>query len=158
VLPFTLPLQESIPWWVHVTTLFACTFPVALFYDSSQRVQGRSGLQRLLDVPSAMALGIGMSVSQTQAVFEGLGRNTGVFVRTPKRGEETESESKGYSLGLPGWSITGATELLLALWSAWALLRAAQLGLWGAMPFLFLFFAGFAWVGTLTVAGSLSRR
>lgn len=148
VIPLTLPLQHNVPTWVHLVALFACTLPVVLFYDSSQRVLGRSIAQRLRDVPTAMALGIGMSISQTRAVFEGLGRDTGTFVRTPKRGSN-RSASEGYKIGLSGLP---GLELLAAAWSAWSVVQAIELGLWGALPFLLLFLCGFAWVGLLSLA------
>lgn len=152
VIPLTLPLQHEVPTWVHLAALFACTMPVILFYDSSQRVLGRSWRQRLWDVPTAMALGIGMSISQTRAVIEGLGRGTGVFVRTPKRGSGSVN-AKTYKIGFSGLP---GLELLLAAWSAWAVIQAVQLGLWGALPFLFLFLGGFGWVGLLSLRGRLS--
>jgi len=152
VIPLTLPLQHDIPMWIHLSALFACTMPVVLFYDSSQRVLGRSIGQRLRDVPTAMALGIGMSISQTRAVLEGLGKSTGEFVRTPKRGSVTAAE-KTYKIGFSGLP---GLELLLAAWSAWAVVQAIQLGLWGALPFLFLFLGGFAWVGILSLRERLS--
>lgn len=158
ILPFTLPLQGAVPWWVHISAILACTMPVVLFYDSSQRVQGRSGRQRLRDVPSAIALGIGMSVNQTRAVFEGLGPKTGVFVRTPKRGAKDGHADKHYRQKGSGWRGLGVAELALSAWSAWAVARAAQLGLWGALPFVLLFFVGFTWVGSLSLAGRLARR
>ncbi|MFT4709566.1 MAG: cellulose synthase/poly-beta-1,6-N-acetylglucosamine synthase-like glycosyltransferase [Planctomycetota bacterium] len=157
ILPFTLPQQELVPWWLHAVGLLFCTLPVALFYDSSQRVQGRTFLQRLRDVPSAMALGIGMSFSQTQAVLEGLGRKTGTFVRTPKRGEAIGVSAQTYRLSWSLWRGFGIPELGLAAWLAWALIQAVQLHLWGAVPFLLLFFTGFAWVGTLSFKTRLAR-
>jgi cellulose synthase/poly-beta-1,6-N-acetylglucosamine synthase-like glycosyltransferase len=157
ILPFTLPQQELVPWWLHAIGLLFCTMPVALFYDSSQRVQGRTLSQRLRDVPSAMALGIGMSVSQTQAVMEGLGRKTGTFVRTPKRGEVSASLSQTYRLKWSLWQGLGIPEFALAAWLAWAIFQAVQFQLWGAIPFLMLFFTGFAWVGTLSLKTRLDR-
>jgi cellulose synthase/poly-beta-1,6-N-acetylglucosamine synthase-like glycosyltransferase len=152
LLPLTLPLQELIPWWVHLLVLMACTMPFVLFYDASQRALGRTGAQRLRDVPSAMALGIGMSFSQTRAVLDGLHRDTGEFVRTPKRGSKSATAPRGYAPASKGWSGMGAAELVLALWSAFAIVRAVQLELWGVLPFLFLYCAGFAWVATLSMA------
>ena len=54
--------------------------------------------------------------------------------------------------GLPG------IELLLAAWFAWGLVGAVRLGMWGSLPFLFLFFWGFAWVGSLSLRDWLRAR
>jgi hypothetical protein len=124
-----------------------------LFYARAQAAVGRSRMQRALDVPAAMALGVGMCVAQTAAVLAGLRRSTGEFVRTPKRGNAPASARYRSAL-----SRGGAAELALAAWFAWALVEAARKGLWGALPFLALFLAGFAWVGTLALRARTGRR
>ena len=86
-----------------------------------------------------------MCVSQTRAVFEGLGGETGAFIRTPKRGETASAPYRVRLAGLPG------IELLFAGWLAWGLVSASRLGNWGSLPFLLLFFFGFAWVGVLSL-------
>lgn len=152
ILPLTLPQAAVLPWWVHAVALFVCTLPVFLFYDSSQRVLGRSFAQRLRDVPAAVVLGIGLSVSQTRAVWEGLRRQTGEFVRTPKRGQAPAART--YSIGLTGLP---GVELVFAAWSAWAVVQAVLLGLWGTLPFLALFVVGFGWVGALSLRSAHPR-
>jgi hypothetical protein len=125
---------------------------VILFYDTSQRALGRRRTARLRDVPAAMALGIGMSLAQTRAVLEGLVQRTGEFVRTPKRGEApAEKRYRSIASGLPG------LELLLAAWFAWGIAGAVERGMWGSLPFLALFFVGFAWVGALSVLDAAGR-
>ena len=130
----------------HLASFLFCTISVALFYERSQRALNRPLWARLSDTAAAMSLGIGMSVSQTRAVFEGLGRHTGSFVRTPKRGDAPVGQRYRASLrGIPG------LELAFALWFGWGLLSATRLGNWGSLPFLGLFFFGFAWVGVLSL-------
>jgi len=162
LIPITLPRASALPNWVHALALIVCTLPVILFYDSSQRALGRSLVQRLRDVPAAIVLGIGLSVSQTRAVWEGLRRHTGEFVRTPKRGAAPTAGARasnapaapvrGYSIRLSG--IPGI-ELLFAAWSTFAAVQAVTLGLWGTLPFLMLFVVGFGWVGVLSLRGAL---
>ncbi len=145
VLALLLPLASggtSLPRWWHLVAFVVCTFSVVLFYERGQRALGRSGWKRLFDVPAAMALGIGMSVSLTRAVLEGLFRRTGEFVRTPKRGDAPGTAR--YRAVLRGWP---GVELSLAAWFAWALFGAVRDGSWGSLPFLLLFFSGFLWVG-----------
>jgi hypothetical protein len=123
-----------------------CTLSVILFYDRGQRAVGRTPVQRLRDVPAAMSLGIGMCVSQTRAVLEGLLLEPGTFVRTPKRGDAPQGHHyRSLLRGLPG------LELAFAAWFVWAVTQAVRLGHWGVLPFLLLFFAGFAWVGVLSL-------
>ena len=130
----------------HLAVFAISTLSVVLFYDRSQRALGRTFASRLRDVPAAMALGIGMSVNQTRAVFEGLLHRTGEFVRTPKRG--AGSAYTGYRAvlrGMPG------VELFLCAWFAWGVVNAIRTELWASVPFLLLFLWGFLWVGALSV-------
>ena len=146
LLPLSVGEHAHLAGWWHVFLFVLCTLSVILFYDRSQRALGREGKARLFDVPAAIALGIGMCVSQTRAVLEGLLQDTGEFVRTPKRGDVTRAAGYRAALrGLPG------LELLLAAWFAWALVAAVQERMWGSLPFLLLFFAGFTWVGGLSL-------
>ena len=138
--------------WFHLSTFLACTVSVFLFYERSQRALGRTLVQRTRDTLAAVALGIGMSLSQSRAVLEGLFQETGAFVRTPKRGDAaTIGPYRALVIGVPG------LELLLAAWFVWGLVEAARLHRWGALPFLALFFTGFAWVGLASLREALRR-
>ncbi len=153
LLPLAMQVRLPAANLVHVSLFTLCTLSVVLFYECSQRALGRSPLQRLRDIPAAVALGIGMSVSQTHAVLEGLRRDPGVFVRTPKDGDAPRARRYAAALG----GLAGA-ELLLALWFAWAVAVAVRQGLWGSLPFLLLFLWGFTWVGGLSVRERLRTR
>lgn len=146
LLPLAAGMQrETFHLW-HLGAFLLCTISVALFYERSQHALRRPLWARLGDTAAAMSLGIGMSVSQTRAVLEGLGGHTGSFVRTPKRGDAPSGQRYRAQLrGIPG------VELLFALWFGWGLVSATRLGNWGSLPFLSLFFFGFMWVGVLSV-------
>jgi len=156
LLALLLPLaagtrREGFHWW-HLAAFLVCTASVAMFYERSQRALGRSLGARLRDSLAAMSLGIGMCVSQTRAVIEGLGSATGTFVRTPKRGDSAPGRRyRAHLAGLPG------IELLLAAWFVFGLVAAARQGNWGSLPFLLLFFAGFLWVGGLSLRDHFAR-
>jgi len=145
LMPLAIRSTRTYPDWVHVAMFFVCTISVVLFYEQSQRALGRPLLGRLRDISAAVTLGIGMCVSQTRAVFEGLLPGTGVFVRTPKRGDGGAQRYRALWKGLPG------IELVLAAWFGWALYAAVRDEMWGPLPFLVLFFASFAWVGVLSL-------
>ncbi len=148
--PLTLLSEERFDGWVQVLFFAFSTLSVVLFYDASQRALGRPARARLLELPAAMALGIGMCVSQTRAVLEGLRGATGAFVRTPKRGGAPARAGYRAPPGARPW-----VELALAAWFAWGIAAALERRLWAALPFLGLFLAGFAWVGALSL---LERR
>jgi len=150
VLALLLPLVAAdptrlAPGW-HLAAFAACTCTVVAFYDRGQRALGRSLGKRLVDVPAAMALGVGMSVAQTRAVLGGLLRRTGEFVRTPKRGDAPATAR--YRALLARQPVV---ELAFAVWFAWGLVRAGRAEAWGSLPFLGLFFLGFSWVAVLSL-------
>jgi len=155
-LAFLLPLvtgrDTGLPSGWQLTAFCVCTFSVIVFYERGQRALRRSALRRLVDVPAAMAMGIGMCVGQTRAVLEGLLGSTGEFVRTPKRG--AAPRQKLYRAAWRGWA---GIELVLAAWLAFGLVTAVRTHSWSSLPFLLLFFTGFAWVGGLGLLENLRR-
>jgi cellulose synthase/poly-beta-1,6-N-acetylglucosamine synthase-like glycosyltransferase len=157
LLPLSLSLRTEFPQWAVIGLFVVCTLSVIAFYEMSQKVLGRSLGRRLGDTAAAITLGIGMCISQTRAVVEGLLPGTGVFVRTPKKGDSPRGKRYASVLkGLPG------IELGLAAWFAWGIFEAVTHEMWATLPFLLLFFASFAWVGWLSLADKvrpwLSRR
>jgi cellulose synthase/poly-beta-1,6-N-acetylglucosamine synthase-like glycosyltransferase len=144
--PFSLAPRVGSVSTVLAGAMVLSMLGVVLFYERSQRALGRSWRARLVDIPAAISLGMGMCVSQTGAVLSGLRRGSGTFERTPKRGD---LRGAPYRVPLKG---IGLWEFVLAAWLAWALVDAVRLGLWGALPFLLLAISGFAWVGALSFA------
>jgi cellulose synthase/poly-beta-1,6-N-acetylglucosamine synthase-like glycosyltransferase len=147
LLPLSLGLSDVFPHWIHLGLFITCTLSVVVFYETSQRAIGRPLFARLVDTVAAIALGIGMCVSQTRAVIEGLLPGTGVFVRTPKKGDA--KGARRYRVPLLGWP---GIELVLALWFAYGIWVAVEREFWGSLPFLALFFTSFAWVGSMSVS------
>lgn len=146
LLPLLVDHELAVPQWLHLLAFLLCTVSVLTFYEGSQRAIGRRLGERLRDTLMAVVLGTGMCVSQTRAVIEGLLPWTGTFVRTPKRGDNSDAQPYVALLkGLPG------IELVLAAWFAWGLAAALRGGKWGVLPFLLLFFVSFLWVGTLSL-------
>lgn len=100
-------------------------------------------------LPSVLAIGIGLSVTNTAAVLGGLVRRGGVFQRTPKlraEGRRQMAATSGYRTARHGSSIV---EIVLAGYFALAIVIAVRLDMWGSLPFLLLFLHGygaFAWL------------
>jgi cellulose synthase/poly-beta-1,6-N-acetylglucosamine synthase-like glycosyltransferase len=141
LLPLSVRYHREHSSWLYAVLFVVCTASVLVFYERSQNALGRPLRKRLKDILAAVALGIGMCVSQTRAVVEGLAADTGAFVRTPKRGDRPgTSQYRALLKGLPGM------ELVLAAWLSWGIGTAIVNGAWGSLPFLFLFFVSFAWV------------
>lgn len=148
LLPFTLAEQGARTGWggqVLPALLTLLALSPLIFYEAGQRAIGRGRGARLRDVVLAACLGVGICMSQSRAVVQGLLDATGHFIRTPKRGSETATPYPSRSQGFPG------LEFAAALWVGWALGLAMDRGLWGAAPFLILSAVGFTWVGVLSL-------
>jgi hypothetical protein len=116
------------------------------------RARGRTVAQRAVEIPLAIALGLGLSVSQTRAVWLGLFRRGGEFRRTPKKGERERSSYR------PSLALPAGLELVLAAWLLFALGLAVQRGLWTPVPLYALFAVSFGWVGALSLHRSGAAR
>jgi cellulose synthase/poly-beta-1,6-N-acetylglucosamine synthase-like glycosyltransferase len=134
------------------------TASVTSFYVVSQRELYPDWRHRLKVLPMLLALGIGMSLSNARAVLEGLlGKETS-FVRTPKYRIESsadgwkEKKYRGLGGSLP-W-----IEVALGLYFTTALAYAVSYRIFGSVPFLVLFQAGFLYTGVLSLLESIELK
>lgn len=67
------------------------TISAATFYIASQRVQKRSALLTLLQVPALMAIGIGIALNNAIACLEAILGHESPFIRTPKYNTASDS-------------------------------------------------------------------
>jgi mono/diheme cytochrome c family protein len=98
-----------------------------------------------------MVIGVGLAWSTSLAVLSAFWGRDLHFVRTPKFGIGAEGgqwRGKGYAGGRP-WS--GVMELGLGFYCAWTAWLVGSHGLYGVLPFMLLYTAGFLTVGALTM-------
>jgi cellulose synthase/poly-beta-1,6-N-acetylglucosamine synthase-like glycosyltransferase len=138
---------------IDLPLFFGTTLSVAAFYITSQREIDRQGwLRTLKRLPLMMSLGIGLCINQTRAVLEALmARQSGEFVRTPKHGVVARVERWSTKKYRAAKTIVPALEISFAAYFGLAMLLAMKNGHWLSMPFLLLFFVGYAYVGVLSV-------
>ena len=129
---------------------------VAAFYLAAEREAHGTVWGRVWRVPLVMSLGIGMAVSQSIAVLEGLFGDDVTFVRTPKAGDvDGEGSRLPAYLAKVGWS--PFVELALAGYLALATALVIERGWYASVPFLMLFGFGFGYVGLLSLRPLLVR-
>ena len=158
-------IRERIGWqklaWADFPLFFGATFSFIGFYISSQREIGRPWRPTLRYMPFLMSLGIGLSLNNVRAVLEALFDRPTEFTRTPKyriEGGDGEWRSKKYRAS-GNFSVVG--EVLLAAYFLMAIVFAVAEGYWTGIPFLLIFFNGFAYTALLSVIsrwGTSSRR
>jgi cellulose synthase/poly-beta-1,6-N-acetylglucosamine synthase-like glycosyltransferase len=136
--------------------LFFSSISVFLFYGTAVWYLDEKRAPRLLHLPLVMALGLGLAFSNARAVFEALLGIKSDFIRTPKYSvEKTEDETwkrKKYKRKR-GW--LPLIELSFSVYFLLAILYAIRMSMWGTVPFLFLFFFGFGYMGTMSLLQSL---
>jgi hypothetical protein len=153
LLPPIVLLGSHTSAWLHAPAFVLSSVSVIAFYDAGQRALGRSRRARLVEVPAAMALGIGLSLAQTRAVLGGLYGAAGEFVRTPKRGL-ADGAARYRSARTPWpWG-----ELLLCAWLVAGAVLAVARGQYAGLPFLALFALGFGWVAWLSLVDWRARQ
>jgi len=137
--------------------LLAATCPVLLYFVTAQREPGKSWLRRLRYIPFVLALGIGLAVNNTRAVLEGLRGASGSFHRTPKfqiEGRRGRWRGKRYRAPVSVWALL---EIALGCYFAWAMVQSARAGWYAPLPFFFLYFFGFFYVGGLSLTHATRR-
>ena len=138
---------------IDLPLFFGTTLSVAAFYITSQREIDRGGWMRTIKrLPLMMSLGIGLCINQTRAVLEALfQRESGEFVRTPKHGVVAKIEGWKTKKYRAAKTIVPALEVGFAAYFALAIVMAMKNGHWVSLPFLLLFFLGYAYVGLLSL-------
>jgi cellulose synthase/poly-beta-1,6-N-acetylglucosamine synthase-like glycosyltransferase len=146
--------------FVDLPVFFLATVTVITFYLTSQGAQTRWGWLRTIPyIPFFMALGIGMSVSNGKAVIEALLGQESEFIRTPKYGMLTKQDAGKKPFHYKaGKTLCQWIELALVGYFGWLTWLAMQRQDWGALPFLSLFFGGFAYVAFGSLLSGRSLR
>lgn len=137
---------------IDLPLFFGTTLSIISFYVTSQREINRDWKPTLKRLPLMMSLGIGLCVNQTRAVLEALFvPNSGEFVRTPKHGIMKRFEGWTAKKYRAAKTIIPYVEVGMAVYFALAVVMAAVSGHYVSVPFMFLFFMGFAYVGVLSL-------
>ncbi|MBW2253383.1 MAG: glycosyltransferase [Deltaproteobacteria bacterium] len=124
---------------LDVVLFLAATVSVFVFYGAAVlHLGGRGTGVRLWGLPVVMALGLGLAIAQTRAVWQGVTGSVGCFARTPKKGGASRRE--GYGARSDRVLVL---EALMAVWQLVGLGWAVQMGWVASLPFMALFAAGY---------------
>lgn len=131
---------------------------VAAFYVIAHQDLHGGRWQAIKRLPAMMALGIGLSINNGRAALEGLFGGGLEFVRTPKRGTADTGPSRAARDYRGRWLWHNTIELAFGLYCAATLATAIVTRSWASVPFLLVFCAGFAYVGTASLHEALRRE
>ncbi len=130
----------------------ASTLSIAVFYLAAEReLFPRTWKRTIYYLPFLMALGIGLTVSNSKAVMEALFGIKSAFVRTPKyrvaqKGEKSQAAKYRKRLILAPW-----IELLLGCYFAAAIYYTFTNDNYFTAPFLILFVIGYWYTGLMSL-------
>ena len=142
-----------------VPLLFFSTISVLLFYGTGVWYLDERRAKRLLHLPMVMAIGIGLAFSNARAVLEALAGVKTEFVRTPKyRVEEGSDETWKKKKYKRKRGLLPLLELGFAGYFLLAIYYAAHFHMCGTIPFMFLLFFGYAYMGTISLLQTASGR
>ena len=150
------PLQMML---IDFPLFMASTMSVSTFYLVSQKeLYPRTWYKTFLYLPFLMSLGVGLSVTNTKAVFEALFGIKSAFARTPKyrvqlKGEKSQAKKYRKRLGIIPW-----IELLIGCYFAATIYYAVSTENYFTVPFLMLFVLGYWYTGLLSIFQGLFER
>jgi cellulose synthase/poly-beta-1,6-N-acetylglucosamine synthase-like glycosyltransferase len=130
----------------------ASSFSISVFYLVSQReLFPKTWMKTYLYLPFLMALGIGLTVTNTRAVVEALLGVKSAFARTPKyrvakKGEKSQAAKYRKRLVLAPW-----IELLIGCYFLLAILYTFSNHNYFTAPFLILFVIGYWYTGLMSL-------
>ena len=138
--------------YIDLPLFMASTFSISSFYLVSQKeLFPRTWPRAFLYLPFLMALGIGLTITNTRAVLEALVGKQTAFARTPKYRVESKKDrvgSKKYRKRL-GW--VPWVELLIGTYFASTVYYAIANENYITVPFLLLFVVGYWYTGLMSL-------
>jgi cellulose synthase/poly-beta-1,6-N-acetylglucosamine synthase-like glycosyltransferase len=138
--------------YIDLPLFMASTFSISSFYLVSQReLFPRTWPRALLYLPFLMALGIGLTITNTKAVLEALFGQESAFARTPKYRVENKKDKVGVTkyrkrLGWIPW-----VELAIGSYFALTVYYAVDNENYFTVPFLLLFVVGYWYTGLMSL-------
>jgi hypothetical protein len=138
--------------YIDLPLFMASTFSISSFYLVSQReLFPRRWPRALLSLPFLMALGIGLTITNTKAVVEALIGKQSAFARTPKYSVVSKADKIGATkyrkrLGWVPW-----IELLIGTYFALTVYYAIDNENYITVPFLLLFVFGYWCTGLMSL-------
>lgn len=142
--------------YIDLPLFMASTFSISSFYLVSQKeLFPKKWYRALIYLPFLMALGIGLTITNTRAVLEALIGKQSAFARTPKYRVESKKDkvrTKKYRRRL-GW--VPWVELLIGAYFALTVYYAIDNENYITVPFLLLFVVGYWYTGLMSILQGL---
>ncbi len=133
------------------------TCSASTFYVACQRELFRTWGESLKYLPFLMSLGVGISINNARAAFEGLIGKASEFVRTPKFGVAGDGDARWKHrkerVRLDAKQVQAWCELFMAVYLAVCVAYTVHMKMWVGLFFMCLFWVGYTYVAALTFHG-----
>ncbi len=152
-----LPIIFSDSPLLRLTALFSLSAvgPPLLYWVTMQARISAPLSTRLIRLGTLVAMGTGLAVNNSRAVFEAMTGKQSAFKRTPKFAVTSQSDTwQTSSYALPT-DPTAWVELLLAVYAVALLIYAVSTGLWWLLLWLLLYASSFSYMAYLSFAQAL---
>ncbi|OGF06521.1 MAG: hypothetical protein A2509_06730 [Candidatus Edwardsbacteria bacterium RIFOXYD12_FULL_50_11] len=143
--------------FIGATAFTICAFSYPLFYIYAQKEIYPDWKRRVMSLPILMAGAVGLSVINTKAVFGALFNRQSGFVRTPKynlNGKSRSWQQKKYRVK---FELTVILEILLAVYTTFALWYAIDHAQLATIPFMLLYWFGFLFIAGLSLVHAVKN-
>ena len=145
--------------YIDLPLFLASSFSISSFYLVSQKVLfPKTWYRCLVYLPFLMALGIGLTITNSRAVLEALFGKQSAFARTPKYRIESKADrarSRTYRRPL-GW--VPWIELLIGTYFVLTVFYAVENENFVTVPFLLLFVIGYWYTGLMSLFQGIFYR
>ncbi len=144
---------------IDLPLFLASTASVSTFYMVSQKeLHPRTWYKAVIYLPFLMAMGTGLAITNTKAVFEALFGIKSAFARTPKysvqkKGQRSNAKKYRKRLGIIPW-----IEVAIGCYFAATVWYALSTENYFTVPFLLLFVLGYWYTGFLSLFQGLFER
>lgn len=140
-----------------ISLVLIATCSASTFYVASQREVFRTWAESLKYLPFLMSLGVGVSMNNARAAFEGFFGKSGEFVRTPKFGVAGRSGNAWLKQSgkqrLDAKRIQAWCELAMGMYLSACVAYTVYKKMWVGLFFMCLFTIGYLYVAGLTFWG-----
>jgi cellulose synthase/poly-beta-1,6-N-acetylglucosamine synthase-like glycosyltransferase len=137
--------------------ILIATFSASTFYVCCQREIFRTWADSVKYLPFLMALGVGVSMNNARAAFEGFFGRSSEFVRTPKfgvgGGPDRNWKRQARKQGVDAKFVQACCELAMTLYLAGCVAYTVYEKMWLGLFFMCLFTVGYFYVAILTLYG-----
>jgi cellulose synthase/poly-beta-1,6-N-acetylglucosamine synthase-like glycosyltransferase len=143
---------------VDVPLFLGATMSVCSFYFFAQKeLFPGSWRSRVKYLPAVLAVGIGLSMNNALAVLEGLFGKQSEFRRTPKYRSEGSGDEWKHKRYKGTINLVPFIELLLGFYFTVMAVYAVAYGIYGTLPFILIFQAGFLYTASLSLFQNFAR-